>query len=256
MPVKTSGIRWRWYVEVLYRWRPLEGTKSTGEITMGRGRKNSRERERERAQYRFNDSRSFSIPSTIRTIDYRQESESPSTATPPLTPFFFPLVAIMLVPPRQLTVDRFYRFPSFATAWLVASFSTSRRAISSSSYPDSKSLVLSSRPAVDIASIESDVEGALSGSSGRPEYPPVSSRLFSSTSSGKLPEMTPTSGSLSNVDTKQSFGIARFSYLPIDSEPLYIPEFSQSLKSHELYFHNRKSRNPALKNTRTSNIYS
>lgn len=144
----------------------------------GRGRKNSRER----AQYRFNDSGSFSIPSTIRTVDYRQESESPSTATPPLTPFFFPLVAIMLVLPRQLTVDRFYRFPSFATAWLVASFSTSRREISSSSYPDSKSLVPSSRPAVDIASIESDVESALSGSSGRPEYPPVSS-----TSSGNSP---------------------------------------------------------------------
>lgn len=80
-------------------------------------------KERERARYQFDDSESFSIPSAIRTVDYRQESESPSSPSrlqpaASLSPFLLPLVAIMLVP-RQLTVDRFYRFPSFATAWLA-----------------------------------------------------------------------------------------------------------------------------------------
>lgn len=72
--------------------------------------------------------------------------------------------------------SRLYRFPSFATAWL---------AILVFFYASSNDLLLlsgilspsSSRrtPAVDIASIESDVEGALSGSSRRPEYPAAAS---------------------------------------------------------------------------------
>lgn len=170
------------YVESgrLYIPRSLEGTESTGTST--RGRENSRER----AQYRFNDSGSFSIPSTIRTVDYRQESESLSSLSPARRsshPFLTLsllcsfLVSWLLIEALSLSIirDRVAGAPRLFLRLVerspppirILSPSSSRRA-----------------PAVDIASIESDVEGALSGSSRRPEYQPSLSHLFSSTSSG------------------------------------------------------------------------
>lgn len=129
----------------------------------------------------------------------------------------------MLVP-RQLTVDRgsiaFHH--SRPHGWRSSSFSTPRRAISC--YPDSKSLVPLPPPshAIDIASIESDVEGALSGSSRRPEYPAATfslSHLFSSTSSGNSRDDTDERKSVERrYQTK--FRAARFSCLTIDSESL------------------------------------
>lgn len=118
---------------------------------------------------------------------------------------------------RQLTVDRFRRFyRSFRHSRPrgFSSFSTPRRTISSS-YSDSKSLVLSSRPA-DTASIESDVEGALSGSSRRLEYP-------AATSCPPLPRGTPRDDTdeRQSVERRyQSFGLERFFCLRIDSESL------------------------------------
>lgn len=124
-----------------------EGTESTGASTRGR--------------YRIRE-RGLNTDSTIpgRLAFHRQSGPSttdrkvrvfpPSRLhaallTPP-PPLPHPLVAIMLVP-RQLTVDRgsiaFHH--SRPRGWRSSSFSTPRRAISSF-YPDSKSLVLSSRP--------------------------------------------------------------------------------------------------------------
>lgn len=114
--------------------------------------------------------------------------------------------------------SRLYRFPSFATAWLAPRLFLR---LVERSPPAIRILSPSSShraPAIDIASIESDVEGALSGSSRRPEYPAATSSVPPLL--GETPEMTPMRGSLSNVDTKQSFGSARFSCLQIDPESL------------------------------------
>lgn len=204
------------------------------------GTERASELARERAQYRFNDSGSFSILSTIRTVDCRQESESPSStlASHPrrFSPFLLPLVAIMLVP-RQLTVDRFYRFPSFATARgccrRSSSFSTLRRAgsppiriLSPSSRVPRVSRLAAPR-AVDIAGIESDVESALSGSSGKTgiplpaQPPPVPS---SSLPSRKLSPLRPprrattsTENSVRMLTPDESFGPVRFFFVLPDS---------------------------------------
>lgn len=149
------------------RWKESTGTST-------RGRENSRER----AQYRFNDSGSFSIPSTIWTVDYRRESESLSSLSPAhrsshlfltlsslLCSF---LVSWLLIEALSLSIIRdrmagaprlFLRLVEWSPlAIRILSPSSSRRA-----------------PAIDIASIESDVEDALSGSSRRPEYPAATS---------------------------------------------------------------------------------
>jgi len=91
--------------------------------------------------------------------------------------------------------------------------SSSSSSSSSSSYPDSKSLVLSSRAVTDIASIESDVEGVLSGSSGRdrdiPRPPlPSPSPLPSFPLRGRALAATATKV-LSNVGESQSCMIFR-----------------------------------------------
>lgn len=147
---------------------------------VGRNGTRGRENSRERAQYRFNDSGSFSIPSTIWTVDYRQESESLSSLSPAHRsshPFFTSssllcsfLVSWLLIEAPSLSIirDRMAGAPRLflrlversPPAIRILSPSSSRRA-----------------PAIDIASIESDVEGALSGSSRRPEYPAATSSV-------------------------------------------------------------------------------
>lgn len=205
----------------LYIRRSLEGTESTGTSTGGR--ENSRERLN--TDSTILGRLAFHRQSGPSTTDRKVRVFPPSRLHRSFSPLPHFLVAIMLVP-RQLTVDRgsiaFHH--SRPHGWRSSSFSTPRRAISSC-YPDSKSLVLSSRPSpaslpllprpvIDIASIESDVEGALSGSSRRPEYPAATSSVPTSPPR-ETPEMTPMRGSLSNVDIKQSFGSARFSCLQI-----------------------------------------
>lgn len=251
MPVKTSGIRWRWYVEVLYRWRPLEGTKSTMRLRWGEDER-TRERERERAQYRFNDSGSFSIPSTIRTVDYRQESESPSTITPLLTPSSslssllcsFLLVSWLLIGsiafhhsrPRgwwRLFLRLVVRSPPPPIR--ILSPSSSRRA------PPSTLRASRVTSRAHCPDLREDRNILL--------CPPVSSPSLPRGNSPRWHrQVAVCRTSIPNkVSESRDFLIFR-------STRNLIPEFSQSLKSHELYFHNRKSRNPALKNTTTWNI--
>lgn len=141
----------------------------------------------------------------------------------------------MLVP-RQLTVDRgsiaFHH--SRPRGWRSSSFSTPRRTISSS-YLDSKSLVLSSHPRRRHCEHREWRRGRIVRIFAKTGI--SRSRLLCPTSSPPLPRETPEMtgrGSLSNVDTKQSYESARFSSLQIDSESLiYVSRFSLSLKSRE-----------------------
>lgn len=109
MPVRIEGGQ-------LYGRELVKGTESTSENT--RGPKN----QRKRAQYRFDDFMSFSILSTIWTIDRKVRVF--------LSHLFFPtrflLTLFLTLSPvnitlvsRQLTLDRFYRFPSFAITVLL-----------------------------------------------------------------------------------------------------------------------------------------
>lgn len=133
-----------------------------------RGRRGGgNERPRKRTQYRFSDSGSFSIPSTIRTVDRKVRVFPPprfSLSLHSLSLFPSSLFSSIIFVPRQLTARSFL---FFSLPSLSIYLSSSLTPLSDSWLPPSDEFyyyVSSSPRRSDIRGFESDVESALSRS--------------------------------------------------------------------------------------------
>lgn len=132
-----------------------------------RGRRGGgNERPRKRTQYRFSDSGSFSIPSTIRTVDRKVRVFPPprfSLSLHSLSLFPSSLFSSIIFVPRQLTARSFLFFSLPSLSLSLSSLTP----LSDSWLPPSDEFyyyVSSSPRRSDIRGFESDVESALSRS--------------------------------------------------------------------------------------------
>lgn len=132
-----------------------------------RGRRGGgNERPRKRTQYRFSDSGSFSIPSTIRTVDRKVRVFPPprfSLSLHSLSLFPSSLFSSIIFVPRQLTARSFLFFSLPSLSLSLSSLTL----LSDSWLPPSDEFyyyVSSSPRRSDIRGFESDVESALSRS--------------------------------------------------------------------------------------------